>query len=184
MDIFMEENIVSKEITFELTDYCPHNCGFCSTDANKEKATFLDIEIIIKMLKDNYFEKINISGGEPLAHPDIYRILTLCNAHLTENGVVVLYSNMIQAIAYNATVLPGGVRVICNLPVLENIDEIHVLKMVEQGRARNGGPRFHNSKNFGNCNNDTCDCNHTVVIPSGKLAKSPCRKDTDLKSMP
>lgn len=88
---------------------------------------------------------------------------------------------MIQAIAYNATILPGGVRVIANVPVLENVDEVHVLKMVEQGRARINGPRFHSSKNFTHCNGNGRTCKNPVILPMGDIALSPCHKDTDIK---
>jgi molybdenum cofactor biosynthesis enzyme MoaA len=160
------------EITLELTDFCPHRCGFCSSDAGPDKATYLDIEEARRILRDKRYDKINISGGEPVAHQGFYEFLLLAESHLNENGVVVVYSNAIQAIAYNATVLPGGVRVICNLPVNDSVDEIHALRLIEQGRAKTGGPRFHASGNFRGCTG----CDHRVVRPDGFVAASPCKK--------
>ncbi|NIQ50942.1 MAG: radical SAM protein, partial [Hydrotalea flava] len=56
------------EVTIEITDYCPHNCDYCSTDAGTP-GRHLDFEEIRKFLNQVQVEhgtikRINISGGE------------------------------------------------------------------------------------------------------------------------
>ena len=68
------------EYTIEITTYCPHNCNYCSTNANIN-GIHIDIEKIKQFLKSNKIlatDRINISGGEPLSHPKFYEILQLC----------------------------------------------------------------------------------------------------------
>ena len=68
------------EYTIEITQYCLHNCNYCSTNAT-ENGIHINIEIIKQFLKSNNIlatDRINISGGEPLSHPKFYDILQLC----------------------------------------------------------------------------------------------------------
>lgn len=83
-----------KEITFELTDYCPNHCNYCSSNITNDisKAIFLDIEFIRDFLKEKQFDHIILSGGEPLSHPKFYEIYNLCTKHTKD---VVVYSNLI-----------------------------------------------------------------------------------------
>jgi len=67
------------EYTIEITSYCSHNCSYCSTKAT-ENGVHIDIETIKQFLNSNKIkatDRINISGGEPLAHPKFYEILQL-----------------------------------------------------------------------------------------------------------
>ena len=72
-----KEAIVS-EITFELTNHCPHKCKFCSSDAGPDKNTDLDISEVSARLDGKTFDIINLSGGEPLSHPQFWEILIIC----------------------------------------------------------------------------------------------------------
>ena len=79
------------EYTIEITQYCPHNCNYCSTNAT-ENGMHIDIETIKQFLY-NYnsiltTDRINISGGEPLSHPKFYEILQLCKQLTPDVGYI------------------------------------------------------------------------------------------------
>ena len=161
-----------KEVTIEITNYCPHSCSYCSSLAGKSGADYLTIEQIKEFLNEEEFDRINISGGEPLAHPNFYNILQLCKSYVEpRTGFVAVYTNEFDCIMYNANIKPG-VRVEANLPVLPNTDNIHVLKMVEQGFEKQR-PDIHYSCNWNNCNG----CNNKVLKSNNIIAESPCKKD-------
>ena len=83
------------EVTIEITKFCPNKCKYCSTNASAagEHLSFKDI---------NKITRINISGGEPLAHPDFYKILQTCYG-FTNN--VWVYTNALKQIIYNTDVI-------------------------------------------------------------------------------
>lgn len=125
-----------QEITFELTDYCPHGCSYCSSSAttDRNKALFLPMDTVIDVIDGVKGEigRIILSGGEPLAHPQFYDILCYCEDWAKD---VVIYSNAIRHIAYNANVI-DRIRVEVNLAVFGNVERVHILKGIEQGRAK------------------------------------------------
>ncbi len=66
-----------RNIYLELTNYCNLYCEHCFKNANNINKTFLGLdklESIITMLEGNTFE-IQLTGGEPFAHPEINKIL-------------------------------------------------------------------------------------------------------------
>jgi organic radical activating enzyme len=158
------------ELTIEITNYCPNHCKYCSSNAidNFNKALFLSIDIIEELLMNNRYEHIILSGGEPLAHPKFYQILELCKLHSKD---VVVYSNAITHLIYNASVI-DGVYLEANLTVLPEVDKIHILKRVKQGKEKNR-PEVHLSSNF----SQDCNCNHRVIRPDGSISKNACSKE-------
>lgn len=157
-----------KEITFEITNYCNNKCKFCSTNAGPNGSNYLSIVYIKKILHNRFFDRINISGGEPLAHPDFYKILILCEKH---SKAVAVYTNSLKWLFYNANII-DGIRVEANLTINDNVEKIHILKRINQGRERNR-PEVKFSHNKKNCKN----CKHKVVRPDGKISPSPCKKE-------
>ncbi len=173
------------EVTIEITDYCPHNCDYCSTDAGTP-GRHLDFEEIRKFLNQVQVEhgtikRINISGGEPLAHPKFYNILRLCEGYTLN---VWIYTNAIRQIMYNAAVV-RDLKVeanVCLVPgrsayIPENADKVHLLQLIPQGRAKNMKPaNFHVSSNISNP--EKCkDCKHTLLQANRKIVKAPCKKE-------
>ncbi len=163
-----------KEFTIELTNFCPHQCKFCSSNAtnNINDAFFLDIETIKEALKDKHFQHIILSGGEPLAHPDFYKIFNLCKKHTDD---VVVYSNLITHRVYNPHAI-DGVYLEANLTVTPETDKIHILRRVKQGKEANR-PEVSLSRNH---KEDECQgCSHRVLRYDGKLVQTPCNKDEE-----
>lgn len=93
-----------KEITFELTNYCPHSCKYCSSNITNKfnEAIFLYPTIIYNILKNKHYDVIIISGGEPLSHPNFYNIIEKCKLHTND---VLVYTNTFSHICFNANVI-------------------------------------------------------------------------------
>jgi organic radical activating enzyme len=197
-----------KEITFELTNFCEHGCQFCSSEATSvmQKAVFLPYTKFHDILVAGApYDRVILSGGEPLAHPEFYAILRAAEFHSED---VVVYSNAIRHLAYNARVI-DGVRVEANLSLPENVERLHVLKRVPQGREATR-PEVKLSRNWATLEKfykdalDNIDlaphlqaimeyqekyaeafgchreCDHIVVRPDGTQGR-PCKKETKTK---
>ncbi len=165
------------EYTIEITTYCPHNCNYCSTNATKN-GIHIDIEIIKQFLNSNKIkatDRLNISGGEPLAHPKFWDILQMCK-QITPD--VWVYTNALTQIRYNTSVIEE-IRVeanVCLTPgedvyIPKNADKVHLLQLIPQGRANN-------MKNI-NVSLSGCDCsscNHKVLQAYCQIVEAPCKK--------
>ena len=163
-----------KEITIEITDYCPNICSYCSSNAGPDCKDFLEYDKIVSFFGENIFDRINISGGEPLAHPNFYAILQLCKRHVTpRTGFVAVYTNEFDCIMFNVNI-KSGVRVEANVPLLPNTEKVHILKMVEQGLEAKS-PDVHYSCNWksGECGG----CENKVLKPDGTIGENPCTKN-------
>jgi 7,8-dihydro-6-hydroxymethylpterin dimethyltransferase len=167
------------ELTIEITNYCPQECDFCSSDASSI-GSYLPFNDIKRFLfAYNEIDRINISGGEPLSHPDFYKILILCKS-ITSN--VWVYTNAIQNIAYNAHVLTelNVAANVCLVPgeavyMPKGSFSVHVLKFVPQGRGANI-PEVPLSFS-GNCEGEKCKtCVQPTLKADGSIAVTPCKK--------
>jgi organic radical activating enzyme len=167
------------EYTIEITQYCPHNCNYCSSNAS-DKGRHLPFEKIRDFLKNaEPFDRINISGGEPLAHPDFWEILQLCK-NITPN--VWVYTNALPNIRYNTSIVKE-ITVeanVCLVPgedayIPKTANEVHLLQLVSQGRAKNIKPA--NIHVSGNCINQCSECTHIVLQADGKIVSAPCKKE-------
>ncbi len=85
-----------KKIYIEITNVCNLRCSFCSQDNLPNKfITLKEFEIILKKI-DKYTDYVYLHvKGEPLLHPDIEKIISLCSKYnkkvnLTTNGVLLL----------------------------------------------------------------------------------------------
>lgn len=166
----MSENNEKKELTIELTNYCPHACKYCSSNTTWVfvGADFIEMKTVEDYLYDKYFDRIILSGGEPLAHPKFYAILLLAKQHARD---VVVYTNALTHICYNANVI-DGIYVAANLTVNDSTNQVKILKRVNQGRESTR-PEISFSGNF----DGKCPCNSPVILPNGSISKSPCQKD-------
>jgi MoaA/NifB/PqqE/SkfB family radical SAM enzyme len=66
--------------SIELTNHCNYSCRHCYNDSKPENNEFIDTNELIGFL--NYIEEfdpiIELTGGEPLSHPDIRKIIDYC----------------------------------------------------------------------------------------------------------
>lgn len=174
------------EVTVEITDYCPNECDYCSTYASRRgylKVSQKEVnEFLNKVSFENEITRINISGGEPLSHPDFYEIFCLCKSYTKD---VWVYTNAITQIMYNTDIVKE-IKVeanVCLTPgrevyIPKNVDKVHLLQLVKQGRAKDMVPA--NIKVSGNIprNDCSCDnCKHLVLQANRKSVLAPCRKD-------
>jgi len=175
------------EVTIEITNYCPNNCDYCSTNAGPNCNNELGIPEIVEFLdgacRKYYVNRINISGGEPLAHPNFYDILNICKSH-TDN--VWVYTNAITQIMYNTDIIEE-IKVeanVCLAPgkssyIPSNVDKVHLLQLVSQGRAKNMKPA--NLKVSGNITKSECrscaDCKHILLQADRKVVAAPRKKN-------
>lgn len=182
--LWKEEDIIN-EITIEITSYCPHNCSFCSSNASTEgdHLSLNQIKDFINTMHLDNNSRINISGGEPLSHPQFWDILQLCKK-ITRD--VWVYTNAFENIRYNSAVIPeiNCEANICLVPgtsvyIPSNADKIHLLQLVPQGRAKNLLPaNIHVSTNI--TNKTACiGCDHILLQADGKIVKGPCKKSYD-----
>jgi len=174
------------EITLEITDYCPNNCNYCSTEAGKDKThrvtpASIDFFLVDTEEKGNTIDRINISGGEPLAHPNFYEILIICK-RFTDN--VWVYTNAITQLLYNTTII-DEIKVeanVCLVPgesayIPKNVDKVHLLQLVPQGKGKDMKPaNFHVSGNIVG-EHKCAECNHKLLQADGKIMDAPCKKD-------
>lgn len=178
---------IEMEVTIEITQYCPNKCPECSSAASPE-GKHLPYEKIIEFLTEQTdIERINISGGEPVAHPRFWDILQYC--YILCNDVRV-YTNAFRHIMFNSKII-RGLKVEANVcvvpgqsiyvPTTDEADEVHLLKFIPQGRGK--FIKTQNivvSRNFwdpGHCDK----CAHTLLQADGKVVTAPCRKTYEVE---
>jgi organic radical activating enzyme len=172
------------ELTLEITNYCPNECEYCSTWASRKgyyKLSKREINEFLNKFDQGKITRINISGGEPLSHPDFYEILSLCKAY-TKN--VWVYTNAVPQIMYNTDIVKE-IKVeanVCLVPgkkvyIPKDASKVHLLQLVKQGRASNMDPA--NITASGNIPRNECmceECDHIVFQADRKVVGPPCKK--------
>lgn len=97
----MKRNVlITDKLRVAITDRCNLSCFYCHNEGQKldGRGTFLSLDYIRNMCRwfrdnDVYVEVVNITGGEPLLHPDLESILSECSAitneiHLNTNATL------------------------------------------------------------------------------------------------
>jgi len=168
------------ELTIEITQYCENYCDYCSTNAS-EDGEHLSFNVIKEFLEQHdEIDRINISGGEPLSHPDFYEILKYCRIFTDD---VWVYTNALDRIIYNTDVVKEiAVEAnVCLTPgkyvyLPAKASKTHLLKLVRQGKAQDMDVgNYHVSGNITGCG---CDkCSHALLQADGKVVSAPCKKE-------
>lgn len=100
-----------KTVFFHLTEHCNLNCKHCYTSSNPAISTETPTKKILNIIDELSHlggKRITLSGGEPLTHPDIIRIIKYASAKLQ----VQLLTNGTLIDQETASLLAGlGVRV-------------------------------------------------------------------------
>lgn len=116
----------NTEITIELTNKCPNNCLFCSTEANKEGRTFIKYDDLVAFVdkmhnvyKDNLF--VNLSGGDPFQHPDLKKIVNYLNSLDYIDGISIYTAGYTQT---SNTPAPLHFHDLPNLPSLSVVFDL------------------------------------------------------------
>lgn len=140
-----------------------------------------EITMHVEFFGREKIDVLNISGGEPLCHPDFFEILTYCETIAPE---VWVYTCALKNIRYNTHVVKE-MRVEANLVLIAGREnyvpksptKTHVLKLIHQGRGKDLPEQdIVVSRNFydPNCAK-TCD--HIYLQADGKIVAAPCKKE-------
>ena len=195
--IYLDERIAELnregeiEVSLEVTKQCVFMCPWCSTNATPDGkhlppwAIDMFLEKVVKQTPPyNEITKINVTGGEPLLHPDVGHILLWCYEY-TPN--VWLYTNLVRNLIFNSRVVReiGEIHAnVCIGPGMDvhipenNVDMIHLLRLVRQGRAKDWKEvPIKVSGNFGQSEHDCATCNHIYLQSDGRVVQSPCKKN-------
>ncbi len=71
--------VIGMDLTIEVTNSCINNCIHCSSRAVQD-GDFLDMETMEREIRVLNPEKVILSGGEPLLHPEIENIIYMIKA--------------------------------------------------------------------------------------------------------
>ncbi|MDH5788164.1 MAG: radical SAM protein [Candidatus Bathyarchaeota archaeon] len=85
-----------KEVCLEITDVCPMNCLHCSGSCGLDLRNMLSLQQIKGIIDDLASmdgEILEISGGEPLMHPNLLQIVAFAEKNNLEN---ILYTSGIM----------------------------------------------------------------------------------------
>lgn len=170
------------EVTIEITQFCEEHCDYCSSDASP-RGKHLDFDTIIKFIDAvDSIHRINISGGEPLAHPAFYKILQYCKDKTDD---VRVYTNALEHIVFNSDIIQG-ITLEANVVIVpgkevfipETVARVHLLKLIHQGRAEHlPKTLITTSQNFNEgISRDCFHCNNILLQADGEVVQSPCKK--------
>ncbi len=96
----MYETISVRTVLIEITNMCNMRCTHCYNSFDRElhpKPYYMTLENVRNIIEKCMLYKLNklyISGGEPLCHPDINKIIELCGNYpdiyytITTNGLL------------------------------------------------------------------------------------------------
>lgn len=183
------------ELTIEITQRCPEGCDYCSSRATTDSEMMLTVEDVMEIFDSIHQQaglesigRINISGGEPLSHPDFFTIKQWCDEMVGRENVYV-YTNAITNLIYNTSVIEKGMEIHANVVLIpgraanipKKADVVHLLDLIKQGRAEDldvPDMNYQVSKNI--LEKECGGCNHILVQADGKVRIAPCKKEYDL----
>lgn len=85
-----------ESVVLEITDRCNLHCRHCMNrpDFSNIETEYEKVEYVIKKIVEYGVKKVYLSGGEPLLHKDLFRIILLCDRYkdiefvFTTNGLL------------------------------------------------------------------------------------------------
>ncbi len=79
----MKRIFANNRLRLSVTDRCIFNCRYCTNEGQPHNnKNFINLDFIRKLSRfikeqDIYIKKLNITGGEPLLHPDLIKIVEI-----------------------------------------------------------------------------------------------------------
>ncbi|AZR74385.1 hypothetical protein BBF96_13910 [Anoxybacter fermentans] len=97
IEILPTKNALSApvKVFLSITDYCNLKCKHCFGDYGQgSQMSFDRVAEIVQQLKEVGVFEVSLTGGEPLLHPDLYKIIELLidsgiNIQICTNGTVI-----------------------------------------------------------------------------------------------
>jgi radical SAM protein with 4Fe4S-binding SPASM domain len=84
------ENVSPFVVTVELTDKCNFRCRYCYGDCSIDRSNFLKNPIgLFSYLAEIGVYGVELSGGEPLYHPEIDTILEILTKNFEVKGILI-----------------------------------------------------------------------------------------------
>ena len=95
-----------KDLCFEIIERCPNNCLFCSSRSSYDKQNIISFskfkEVIDYFSSNGGIEELSLSGGEPMLHKDIYKMILYAKQ---KNIRVVLFTSGLKKMIVNDSAL-------------------------------------------------------------------------------
>lgn len=75
-----EANTVGLPTVFVRLTGCPLRCGYCDSAYAFSGGTQISLDAIVQQVMDYGVPRVTVTGGEPLAQPDVHKLMTaLCD---------------------------------------------------------------------------------------------------------
>ena len=75
-----EANTVGLPTVFVRLTGCPLRCGYCDSAYAFSGGTLISLDAIVQQVMDYGVPRVTVTGGEPLAQPDVHKLMTaLCD---------------------------------------------------------------------------------------------------------
>lgn len=120
------ENYFPAHVTLELTDKCNYFCKHCYRSSGMARDTELPFKSIDAFLNDfsrNGGVVVELTGGEPMLHPDFFKIVRLCNERFRLVGVLTNGYYLQEEAVKN--LLPYRANMIFNISLDSHREEYH-----------------------------------------------------------
>ena len=95
-----------KDLCFEIIERCPNKCLFCSSRSSYDKQNIISFnkfkEVIDYFSRNGGIEELSLSGGEPMLHKDIYKMILYAKQ---KNIRVVLFTSGLKKMTVNDSAL-------------------------------------------------------------------------------
>lgn len=72
------KNYFPRQVSFRVTELCNLDCSYCYMGGSNHQSKFSkfsDMQKILDILIKNHVQIIELTGGEPMIHPEIYEII-------------------------------------------------------------------------------------------------------------
>lgn len=98
--LFLKRWYKKPKLEIHATDHCNLNCKCCAHYSSVSEANFCDLKSLDKNLKyltkfQEYFDFINILGGEPLLFPELSEMLGIVRSHMNSSTIYLVTNGIL-----------------------------------------------------------------------------------------